>query len=69
MADKKDTKKKSSHQSGGAEIGLGTIILLFFLGLFILWVATGSKKTNNSNQLFDSTPIAQPVSSSDYAPN
>ena len=68
MAEKKDAKKKPSHHSGGAEMGLGTIILLFLLGLFILWVATGSKKSNNSNQLFDSTPIAQPVSGSDYAP-
>ena len=49
----KDTKevKKVTHSVGG-EMGLGTIMLLLILGVFILWILTGSQRTNNSNNYF-----------------
>jgi len=52
MAEKnKKEDAKKSHSSGG-EMGLGTIFLLLLLGVFILWVLTGSKQSNNSNNYF-----------------
>jgi hypothetical protein len=52
MAEKhKKEDKKESHISSG-EMGLGTIMLLLILGVFIIWVLTGSKQSNNSNNYF-----------------
>lgn len=61
MAEKKDKKKeeKTTHSSKG-EMGLGTIMLLLILGVFILWVLTGSKKSNNANDYFVQPQIIDP---------
>lgn len=61
MAEKKDKKKeeKTTH-SGKGEMGLGTIFLLLLLGVFILWVLTGSKKSNNANDYFVQPQIIDP---------
>lgn len=50
MTEKK-IEKKTIHSSKG-EMGLGAIFLLLLLGVFILWVLTGSKNDTNSNNYF-----------------
>ena len=43
---------KKFIKTNSGEMGLGTIMLLLILGVFILWILTGSKKTIDSNNYF-----------------
>jgi len=44
--------RKNNIKTNRGEMGLGAIMLLLILGVFILWVLTGSKKTIDSNDYF-----------------
>jgi hypothetical protein len=53
---KKDNKKKKPHHSGG-EMGLGTIVLLVLVGVFILWILTGGDKKSTPKSPYMKSPI------------
>ena len=42
--DKKKDKKKIEHKHTGGEMSFGMEVLLFIVGIFILWVLTGGTK-------------------------
>ena len=46
MADKKETKKEKVSSKG--EMGIGTMLLILIIGLFIIWVLTGGATSSQN---------------------
>lgn len=49
---KKDVKKDKPKKHSSGEISFGMEVLLFVVGLFILWVLVGRPETQNADKPF-----------------
>jgi len=65
----KDNKSKTPITNMGGEMGLGTIMLLILIAVFIMWVLTGMKRTNSTNDLFVNTSVQQAIPTRNYVPS
>jgi len=66
--EKKDDKKKKVHHSGG-ELNFGIEVLLFVVGIFIIWVlAGGAKKSTTEEKPFMTQPTNQITPNTGYGP-
>ena len=59
MAEKKKTHSHTTYLGG--EMGLGTIMLIFIVAIFILWVLSGANERNQSTKLLEKSPIYTPT--------